>query len=38
MWIFVFVVICYSWAPVGGLVIVVQEMYEFRHCESYDWV
>ncbi|TGO34974.1 hypothetical protein BHYA_0175g00270 [Botrytis hyacinthi] len=33
-WILLFVVVCYSWAPIGGLVVVAQEMYEFGHCES----
>ncbi|TGO14916.1 hypothetical protein BTUL_0046g00040 [Botrytis tulipae] len=30
-WILLFVVVCYSWAPIGGLVVVAQEMYEFGH-------
>lgn len=33
-WILLFVVVCYSWAPIGGLVVVAQQMYEFGHCES----
>ncbi|TGO45278.1 hypothetical protein BOTNAR_0682g00040 [Botryotinia narcissicola] len=33
-WILLFVVVCYSWVPIGGLVVVAQEMYEFGHCES----